>query len=179
MTSRKIIDGFIFYNELDLLQYRLHSLYDVVDFFIICEATHTFAGHPKSLYYKDNKHLFEKYQDKIIHLVIDDLPFLHPVNIEKNEQWENEKIQRNSISRGFANLTLNDDDYILVSDVDEIPSKSVLEACKMSVLPIEMASFQLDFYYYNLNSFMNSNWNYSKILTWKKYKEKKFSNISK
>lgn len=34
-TSRKIIDGFIFYNELELLSYRLKVLNDLVDYFVI------------------------------------------------------------------------------------------------------------------------------------------------
>jgi beta-1,4-mannosyl-glycoprotein beta-1,4-N-acetylglucosaminyltransferase len=175
MTVRKLVDGFMFYNELDLLQYRLHSLYDVVDFFIISESTHTHAGHPKPLYYGENKHLFEKYQDKIIHVVVEDLPFLHPINVERRDQWENEYWQRNAIARGFPNLTLQDDDYIMISDIDEIPSKSTLELCKKGAYPIEMASLQFDLYYYNLNSFINSEWNNFKILTWKKYKESGFT----
>ena len=36
----KIIDCFTFYNELQLLEYRLSILYDVVDYFIIVEANH-------------------------------------------------------------------------------------------------------------------------------------------
>jgi len=32
MKNMKIIDCFLFYNELDLLNYRLNILYDVVDF---------------------------------------------------------------------------------------------------------------------------------------------------
>ena len=39
----KIIDCFIFYNELDLLNYRLNVLNNVVDYFIIVEATHCFS----------------------------------------------------------------------------------------------------------------------------------------
>jgi beta-1,4-mannosyl-glycoprotein beta-1,4-N-acetylglucosaminyltransferase len=40
----RIIDCFIFYNELDLLTYRLNLLDDIVDYFIIVESTHTFVG---------------------------------------------------------------------------------------------------------------------------------------
>ena len=47
--SIKIIDCFIFYNELDLLEYRLNILNDVVDYFVIVESTHTFVGKEKVL----------------------------------------------------------------------------------------------------------------------------------
>ena len=58
--SPKIIDGFIFYNELELLNYRLNVLNDVVDYFIIVESTHTFVGKEKTLYYQENKELFNE-----------------------------------------------------------------------------------------------------------------------
>ncbi len=38
----KIIDCFTFYNEIDLLIYRLNILNDIVDYFIIVESTHTY-----------------------------------------------------------------------------------------------------------------------------------------
>ena len=43
----KIVDCFIFYNEIELLNYRLNILYDIVDYFIIVESTSTFTGYKK------------------------------------------------------------------------------------------------------------------------------------
>ena len=40
----KIIDSFIFYNELDLLEYRLSILNEYVDYFILVESSYTFTG---------------------------------------------------------------------------------------------------------------------------------------
>lgn len=171
MSQKKIIDGFMFYNELDLLKYRLHSLYSIVDFFILVEAKHTHAGHPKPLYYDESKHLFEEYKDKIIHVIVDDMPFLHPINVQRRDQWENEYWQRNAIARGISQLSLDDQDLLIISDIDEIPAKNTLELCKVGAYSFEIASLQFDFYYYNLNSFINSQWNNCKILTFKKYKE--------
>jgi len=45
--SIKLVDAFIFYNEIDLLIYRLNLLNDIVDKFIIVEGTYTFVGKPK------------------------------------------------------------------------------------------------------------------------------------
>ena len=47
----KIIDCFIFYNELDLLTYRLNLLNNIVDYFIIVESKHTFVGKEKNLFF--------------------------------------------------------------------------------------------------------------------------------
>ena len=56
----KIIDCFIFANEVELLKYRLAVLYNVVDKFVIVEARHTFSGIEKELSYNKNKKLFTK-----------------------------------------------------------------------------------------------------------------------
>jgi beta-1,4-mannosyl-glycoprotein beta-1,4-N-acetylglucosaminyltransferase len=42
-----IYDGFIFFNELDVLNIRLNELDCEVDQFILVESTHTFTNIPK------------------------------------------------------------------------------------------------------------------------------------
>ena len=44
MKTRKLIDSFIFYNELSTLNMRLHELDDYVDYFVIVEAGLTHSG---------------------------------------------------------------------------------------------------------------------------------------
>ena len=56
----KIVDCFTFYNELDMLTYRLNILNDVVDYFVLVESIHTHIGKEKPLFYQENKQLFEK-----------------------------------------------------------------------------------------------------------------------
>ena len=55
-----IVDCFMFYNELDILQIRLKELYDVVDYFIIIEATKTHSNRDKPLYFTENKYYSSK-----------------------------------------------------------------------------------------------------------------------
>ena len=64
----KVIDVFPFFNELDLLEIRLNSLDPYVDCFILSEATKTFSGLDKPLYYQENKERFKKFSDKILKL---------------------------------------------------------------------------------------------------------------
>ena len=45
----KLIDAFIFFNEVELLKFRLQYLSDVVDYFIIAESNRTFTGKNKEL----------------------------------------------------------------------------------------------------------------------------------
>ena len=58
----KIIDCFVFYNELEMLKYRLAVLNDYVDNFVLVEANQTYLGHPKPLFFNENRELFEKYK---------------------------------------------------------------------------------------------------------------------
>ena len=44
-----VYDCFQFFNELDILKLRMHVLDDVVDKFVISEATVTFSGEKKPL----------------------------------------------------------------------------------------------------------------------------------
>jgi beta-1,4-mannosyl-glycoprotein beta-1,4-N-acetylglucosaminyltransferase len=171
IKSKKIIDCFIFYNEINMLTYRLNVLNDVVDYFILVEANQTFVGKPKPLYYNENKHLFEKFKNKIIHVVVD-LPFdNNKINILRGDQWENERFQRNCISQGLDKLTCLDKDLIIISDVDEIPDPNTLKKIKEDEKDIDIRCLELDFYYYNLNSRNHSQWPLTKILSYKKYKE--------
>ena len=58
MTDRKIVDGFIFFNELSTLNLRLHTLNDYVDYFVIVESGLTHAGNPRPLYYYETESCF-------------------------------------------------------------------------------------------------------------------------
>lgn len=168
----KIIDCFIFYNELDLLNYRLNILNDVVDYFIIVEATHKHNGKEKNLIYEENKKQFDSFKDKIIHIVLNDFPSKSPnINLNNVESLKNEIYQRNSIKLGIDKLKLNNDDIIIISDLDEIPDPNTLKKIKNNEIIITVNTLELDFYYYNLNSKQNYLWKKTKILSFKKYKE--------
>lgn len=170
--SSKIIDCFIFYNELELLTYRLNILNNIVDYFVIVESTHTFTGKEKALIFNENKHLFEKFKDKIIHIIVEDFPYKYPnINFDNDEQWRNETHQRNNISTGLKRISLNDQDLIIISDLDEIPDPVTLYKCKTNEIHVDIHTLEQDFYYYNLNSLIRSKWQLCKIISYKKYKQ--------
>jgi beta-1,4-mannosyl-glycoprotein beta-1,4-N-acetylglucosaminyltransferase len=171
--SIKIIDCFTFYNELDVLTYRLNVLNDVVDYFVIVESTHTFTGREKQLSFNENKQLFSEFNNKIIHIIVDDIPHKYPnINIDQNEQWINETFQRDAISRGLDLINdLNDRDCIIISDLDEISDPSTLSKIKNNDIFVTVNKLEQDMYYYNLNTRYRIKWYFSKILSYEKYKE--------
>ena len=110
-----VYDCFQFFNELDILKIRLNVLDSVVDRFVISEATETFSGLKKPLYYEENKEMFAAFADKIIHVVVDDTP--------KGDRWgthERDTFQKNAVTRGLRDCT--DEDIVIFSDLDEIPN---------------------------------------------------------
>jgi beta-1,4-mannosyl-glycoprotein beta-1,4-N-acetylglucosaminyltransferase len=167
----KIIDCFIFYNEIDLLNYRLNTLDEVVDYFIIVESTHTHRGFKKEMFFEKNKELFEKFENKIINIIVDDFPYKYPnVNIKLNQQWENERYQRNCINKGLEKINLDCSDIIIITDVDEIPDREMLKKIKNNEIDIQINELEMDLYYCNLNHKKNSKWPSARIIKYKMYK---------
>ena len=113
----KIIDGFLFFNELELLEIRLEELFDVVDFFVICESTKTHQNKSKPLHYLENKEKFKKFHSKIIHHIFDP--------VECPYDWYIENEQRNEIKN--ANFQIDNGDIFLLSDADEIMKRDAVE----------------------------------------------------
>ena len=66
-----IYDTFLFFNEFDLLDIRLHELDAVADKFVLVEATRTHSDQPKPLYYAENRERYAAFHDKIIHVVVE------------------------------------------------------------------------------------------------------------
>lgn len=174
--TRRIIDCFIFYNEIDMITYRLNVLNDIVDFFIIVESTHTFSGKEKKMYSDDLNNLFSKFKEKIVHIIVDDMPFKYPnININNKEQWKNEIHQRNCIKRGLEKINIFDEDFIIIADVDEIPDPRTLQLIKNNTIPVYINTLEMDFYYYNLNSKNMNKWNSVKIVLYRLFKQNNMS----
>lgn len=113
----RIYDCFTFFNELDLLEIRLTELDSVVDVFVLVESDLTFQGGQKPLYFAQNRDRFARWLPKIRHVVVDDNP-------ETEDPWVRERHQRESLRRGFTDA--RPDDFVLISDLDEIPSRDGL-----------------------------------------------------
>lgn len=164
----KIVDCFLFYNELQLLEFKLKELNDIVDYFVLIESKQTHTGNKKELYYEKNKEMFSEYNHKIVHIIHD-----HKATAETGDSWSNEKEQRFYGTKGVAQLNLSDDDFIILSDLDEIADKNTLRNIKKyfwrEMKPI--SCLEQDMYYYNINNKLETKWHQSKILNYKTYKE--------
>ena len=135
----KIFDCFMYFDEEIVLDLRLNTLNEHVDYFVIVESIFTHKGEKRELMFNHEK--FSKFKNKIIYLIYDEIPR----NIEKIYDSDSEGIksgkyilnaayrengQRNFISQGLKKA--DDNDLILISDVDEIPNLESLDINKVS-----------------------------------------------
>lgn len=166
-----VYDCFSFFNELDLLEIRLNVLKDVVDRFVLVEATQTHTGQPKPLYYADNEERFKAFRDKIIHVVVDDFSAADNAKTDRERAWSIENIQRNAIIRGLS--TAKDDDTILISDLDEIPDpKAVLNAVGKSGLT--RLGLMPCYYFLNYRNYSAAEWTLStQVLSYRTFRDPK------
>lgn len=141
----RVFDCFTFYNEFDILELRLEELWNTVDYFVISEANLTHQNNPKPFYLKDNWKKFEKYASKIRHVLIEDMP-------NNPDTWVNERHQRRELRRGLEDL--QPDDIVIVSDCDEIPRPSAIEAIKEDANDYDRYILAIPLNYFKLNFMM-------------------------
>ena len=142
INKHKIIDSFLFYNELDMLEFRLTELNEYVDYFIILESDFDFAGNKKESIFELNKNRFTPWEEKIIHINCPELTqeLIAEVNKEKHSEYKNKNVNNNDLNKDniifymmvkliktLSNLELDFEDIIMISDVDEIPDFKTLD----------------------------------------------------
>jgi len=152
----KIFDCFSYWDEDLLLDIRLNTLDQYVDYFVIVEGNKTWQNNYKKLRF-DIKN-FPKFKNKIIYIPVVDMP-------DGDNPYVRENFQRNCILKGLINAA--DEDLILISDLDEIPNLEQINKFKPEM---RFAVFKQKHFYYkiNLQSQKNPFWYGSRICV-KKY----------
>ena len=128
----KIFDCFTFYNELEMLDIRLHVLDSVVDYFVLAEIPKTHLGLDKEKIFDLNRERFSKFSHKIIYISSDKVP-----EAKGYGDWTIENFQRNLIFHGL-NGKCDYDDVIMISDLDEIPNPYILKNLKKVELHLHL-----------------------------------------
>ena len=86
----KIFDCFMYFDEEIVLDLRLNTLNEYVDYFVIVESSFNHKGEKREL--KFNLKKFEKFSKKIIYLVYDEVPQkIEPINSADNEDEKSKK----------------------------------------------------------------------------------------
>lgn len=152
--KNKIWDTFTFFNELDLLELRLNILDEHVDFFVLSESSETFSGHPKPLYYQENRVRFAKWSHKIINLTNG--------TQETNDPFARAAYQKDMV-RAVLQTRAKDDDIVYFGDLDEIWTPQDIQDDRVYNLK------QLNYSYY-LNNYSTEEWVGTIVGKWKTVK---------
>lgn len=127
-----IVNGIMFFQENDLFDIRYHELKDVIDAFVVVEASETFSGKRKS------KNFRYSYLPNVYHFMINFPSYT-------KDAWQREYYQRNKIKDFAESLGAK---YLVFSDADEIPSREGIERWKSEGYPHNSAFLGETYYYY-------------------------------
>jgi len=145
----------MYFDEEGVVDDRLNTLNEFVDYFVIVESRFTHKGEARELKFNHKK--FEKFKNKIIYIVDEEIYSLtEKIKIDDSEDEKSRKAifnaayrengQRNLISKGLEGA--NKEDFIMISDVDEIPKLSGLN---FNSLNEKIILFKQDMFYYKFN----------------------------
>jgi len=151
----KIFDCFMYFDENMVLDLRLNYLSKYIDKFVIIESKFNHRGEKRKPQFDLKK--FQKFKEKIIYILIDKEPEgIEEVNDndgheEKSRKFilnaiKRENFQRNVISKGI--LEADDNDWVLISDLDEIPN---LEKNDLKKFKSPLVFFKQHMMYYKFN----------------------------
>ena len=163
-----LIDAFIFFNEKELIELRVKYLNSIVDYFVVIEANITHQGKKKEWNFpnilKTNLTEFSnKIQYHQLHIDIEKIKEEESWiidDIKGDDAWRIENFQRNYIKTACKKFS--NEDILIISDVDEIPSKQKLgfiKSCdfkKIAPVALEQNLFHIDCNFLSLESWRGS-----------------------
>ena len=160
-APRIVIDAFPFYDEMDVLELRLEELGRDVDVFVVAESPLTHSFLPKPLYLANaissGDPRWARWANRIQTISVEpaDLAALQ----RTNDTHSSEAAQRNLLASAVSGLLVteyghlgNDDIIVLVSDVDEVPSRSAMQSLRYSSGPLSRVTWiSLAWHHYAFN----------------------------
>lgn len=178
----KIIDAFLFFQELDLLEIRLAYLDPHVDRFVIVEACQTFSGKPKDFVFEQHAQRFAKYLHKIEYQKVTDFhgdfesvqQYLKSADTPSHQKiltileqhshypktelhWVLDSYHRECIHLALDRIA-DDEDIVVISDLDEIPCMELFDEENLSAIRERPRVCQQREFRYFLNYYKDSDW---------------------
>ncbi|XP_062151476.1 uncharacterized protein LOC133859914 isoform X1 [Alnus glutinosa] len=153
-SPRRVYDAVLFSNELDILTIRWNELYPYVTQFVLLESNSTFTGLPKPLLFAGNRDRFKFIEPRLTYGMIGG-------RFKRGENpFVEEAHQRLALDELLRIAGVEDDDLLIMSDVDEIPSGhtiNLLRWCDDSTPPV--LHLRLKNYLYSFEFYVdNKSW---------------------
>jgi beta-1,4-mannosyl-glycoprotein beta-1,4-N-acetylglucosaminyltransferase len=140
-----LIDSFLYNGERDILDLRINELKDVVDKFVIVESLEHHGSYNRKLL--PSVFVGDGAGNKIHYVCLD---HLEPA-FDGTNSWARENYHRNKIMDAVAELNPSMQDFLMLSDCDEIPRASELIGRAFEISTLYAAA--QDFFYYNVNTY--------------------------
>ena len=163
-----IVDAFTFFNEKELVELRIKYLNDLIDYFVVVEADVTHTGKEKKWNFpsildnelKEFSHKIKYHQMKIDLKKAEREKSLNYVGGTWGRSFKADNIQRNYIKN--ASEQFSSKDIIIISDLDEIPSREKIDFVKncdfkvIAPVAFDQALFHLNCKYLSLEKWIGS-----------------------
>ncbi len=149
----------MFFDELDLLELRLHELDKFVDHFVIVESLERHgSAQSKEAVLKNNWGIVKPFEHKIQYELLD---HLYPEYSGSESGWLRDSYNRNMLIQGILKVAAPSD-IVMISDCDEIPRMStVIE--NIPKIENRLYGLRQDFFYYNVNRYIGE-WEWGTVV---------------
>ncbi|CAN0904088.1 Beta-1,4-mannosyl-glycoprotein 4-beta-N-acetylglucosaminyltransferase [Linum grandiflorum] len=149
-SPRRVYDAVLFSNEVDILTIRWNELYPYVTQFVLLESNSTFTGLPKPLIFASNRDKFKFIEPRLTYGMIGG-------RFKKGENpFVEEAYQRVALDQLIRIAGIEDDDLLIMSDVDEIPSAHTINLLRWCEDIPPILHLQLRNYLYSFEYFVDS-----------------------
>ncbi|KAL7135860.1 hypothetical protein ABFS83_11G126000 [Erythranthe nasuta] len=141
---RRVFDAVLFSNEIEMLKIRWKELYPYITRFVLLESNSTFTALPKPLNFADHKSEFDFVKARLSYGVVSG-------GFRKGENpFIEEAYQRLALDHLLKNAGIEDDDLLIMSDVDEIPSSHTINLLRWcdeipDVIHLELKNYMYSF----------------------------------
>lgn len=141
----------MFFNEVELLELRLHELNPVVDRFIIIESMESHGSNTRKSepVLPGRWDVVLPFVDKVRYTLLDKLE----PSFDGTQSWARENFHRNAIMNSLTRES-SSNDFVMISDCDEIPRPSVISRQEN----VGLRALSQDMFYYDVNNFVGC-WN--------------------
>ncbi|KAK4272120.1 hypothetical protein QN277_020714 [Acacia crassicarpa] len=152
-SPRRVFDAVLFNNEVDMLTIRWKELHPYVTEYILLESNSTFTGLPKPLFFSINRDQFKFVESRLTYGVIGG-------RFKKGENpFIEEAYQRVALDQLLRIAGIENDDLLIMSDVDEIPSAHTINLLRWCDDIPQVLHLQLKNYLYSFEFFLdNESW---------------------
>ncbi|KAJ8430061.1 hypothetical protein Cgig2_011596 [Carnegiea gigantea] len=144
---RRVFDAVLFNNEIDMLEIRWNELYPYVTQFVLLESNSTFTGLRKPFFFAINRHKFRFIESRLTYGMVGgrfktrENPFIE------------EAYQRVALDQLLRIAGIEEDDLLIMSDVDEMPSRHTINLLRWcddipQILHLRLKNYLYSFEYH-------------------------------